>query len=276
MHTIWKGAISFGLVNIPVKLFTATETKNIRFNFLHNACKTPIQYQKVCPTCKREVTSEEIVRGYEYEKGKFVIFNDEDLENLPLNTLRTIDILDFVDLHEVDPVYFLKSYYLAPGDLGAKPYRLLYQALQETGKAAIAKVTLRSRESLALLRVYKNCLMMETMFYPDEIRSTEAMPELTGEVPIHPNELKMAINLIENLSAAFEPGKYSSDYRAALQELIQTRVINEEVEVPVRPEGAKVLDLMEALKASVQATKEQQRQKTVANGRKKKKTTASS
>ncbi|MHB1125925.1 MAG: non-homologous end joining protein Ku [Bacillota bacterium] len=274
MHTVWKGAISFGLVSIPIKLFAATETKNIRFNFLHDQCKTPIRYEKVCPVCDREVTNDEIVRGYEYEKGKYVVLKDEDLENLPLNTLKTIDILDFVDLHQVDPIYYLKAYYLAPGELGYKPYRLLYQALQETGKAAIAKVTLRARESLALLRVYHNCLMMETMFYPDEIRSTDMLPELTGEVPVHANELKMAINLIENLSAAFEPGKYTSDYRQALQELIQTKVTNEEIEVPLRPEGAKVLDLMEALRASVKATKEQQRPKTAADGRKKKKTTA--
>lgn len=253
MRNIWKGAISFGLVTIPIKLYTATESKDIRFNFLHKECKTPIKYEKVCPVCQKELGPEDLVRGYEYEKGRYIVIAEEDLEKLPLATLKTIEILDFVRLEEIDPIYYVKSYYLAPGELGAKPYRLLYEAMKKTGRIAVARVVLRQKESLAVLRVYNNVLVMETIFYPDEIRATELIPELKTEVSIHDNEMKMAIQLIENLTSHFRPDKYKSEYREALMELIQAKIRGEEIAVPSRQEESKVVDLVEALRASIEA-----------------------
>lgn len=260
MRNIWKGAISFGLVNIPIKLYTATEPKDVKFNFLHRQCKSPIKYEKICSVCNVEVKTEDLVRGYEYEKGRYVIIEEEDLEKIPLSTLKTIEILDFVSLQEVDPIYFVKSYYIAPGDLGARPYRLLYEAMKQTGRIAIARVVLRQKESLALLRVYANCLVLETIFYPDEIRNPALIPELQGEVNVHENELKMAISLIENLTAEFRPEKYTNQYRQALMELIEAKIVGEEVAVPAQPEAAKVIDLMEALKASIEATRKEKKE----------------
>lgn len=257
MRTIWKGAISFGLVHVPVKLYPATERKDIKFNFLHEVCKTPVKYQRFCPTCETEVPREQIVRGYEYEKGRYVILRDEDLENLPMDTARSVDIVDFVDLKEIDPVFFDKSYYLTPGDGGEKAYELLKQAMEKTGKIAVAKVVIRSKEALAVIRVYKGALVMETMFYPDEIRNVELLPELQYNVKINDNEIKMAESLIGSLSEPFAPEKYHNEYRKALMEVIQAKVAGDEVEVAPRPETAKVVDLMEALKASIQLAKEE-------------------
>jgi len=257
MRPLWKGAISFGLVSIPVKMYAATEQKNVKFNYLHRVCKTPIKYQKVCPACNREVEADEIVKGFEYQRGRYVVIEDEDLENLPLNTMRTIDILDFVELEDIDPIYFVKSYFLAPEEYGKKPYRLLFEALGKTGKIAIAKVFIRSRENLVALRRYQKGILMETMLYPDEVRSPESIPELQEEVPIHEKELQMAEDLINNLSTKFEPEKYKSDYREALLQLIHAKVENNQVEIPHAPREEKVIDLMEALKASLAATEGQ-------------------
>lgn len=265
MRNIWKGAISFGLVTIPIKLYTATEVKDIKFNFLHRECKTPIKYEKVCPICKTEVNSTDLVRGYEYERGRYVVIEEEDLEKIPLSTLKSIEILDFVDLQEIDPIYYVKSYYLAPGELGTKPYQLLLEAMRNTGRIAIARVVLRQKESLAILRVYHNCLVMETIFYPDEIRATSLIPELNYDVQLHDNELKMAVSLIENLSAKFQPEKYQNNYRQALMELIQAKISGEEIVEPARPDSTKVVDLMEALKASIEAAK---KDKTISSNKK--------
>lgn len=271
MRNIWKGAISFGLVNIPIKLYTATESKDIRFNFLHKECKTPIKYEKVCPVCKEEVGPQDLVRGYEYEKGRYVIIEEEDLEKIPLSTLKAIEILDFVNLEEIDPVYYVKSYYVAPGDLGAKPYRLLYEAMKKTGRIAVARVVLRQKESLAVLRVYANCLVMETIYYPDEIRNTQLIPELDTDVELHDNEMKMAVNLIDNLTASFEPEKYKNNYREALKELIAAKIRGEEIAVPAKAESTKVVDLVEALRASIEAAQTDKKEvKSEKKGKRKK------
>lgn len=274
MRTMWKGAVSFGLVNIPIKMYTATENKSIKFNYLHSECSTPIRYEKVCPVCNREVRQDEIVRGYEYEKDRYVILDDEDFEHLPLNTLKTIDIMDFVDLEEIDPIFFIKSYYLAPAEYGQKAYRLLFTALQETGKIAIAKVFLRSKETLASLRIHKNSIMMHTMFFPNEIRSVDELPELNQEIDLHENERKMAINLVNNLSASFEPEKYTSDYREALMDLIHAKIKKEEIITPEKPAAPQVIDLMEALKQSVKVAKEENKKQGKAKGKQKKRAQA--
>ena len=257
MRTLWKGAVSFGLVNIPIKMYVATEHKDIKFNFLHKECMNPIQYRKFCPHCDREIASEEIVRGYEYQKGSYVVINEEDLERIPLENTKTIDILDFVDLTQVDPIYFDKTYYLEPSQGGEKAYGLLVEAMSQTGKVAIAKVIIRSKQSLAALRIKDQVLIMETIFWPDEIRSPSALNLGVDRSKLHDNEIKMAVSLIENLSTSFEPAKYQNEYRQALWELIESKIVGKEV-VAVAPvaDRGNVVDLMEALKASVKLAEE--------------------
>ncbi len=257
MRTLWKGAVSFGLVNIPIKMYVATEHKDIKFNFLHKECMNPIQYRKFCPHCDREIASEEIVRGYEYQKGSYVVINEEDLERIPLENTKTIDILDFVDLTQVDPIYFDKTYYLEPSQGGEKAYGLLIEAMSQTGKVAIAKVIIRSKQSLAALRIKDQVLIMETIFWPDEIRSPSALNLGVDRSKLHNNEIKMAVSLIENLSTSFEPAKYQNEYRQALWELIESKIVGKEV-VAAAPVADRdnVVDLMEALKASVKLAEE--------------------
>jgi DNA end-binding protein Ku len=259
---MWKGAIIFGLVYVPVKLYAATEHKDIKFNYLHKKCKNPVQYRKYCPYCQTEVSMDDIVRGYEYEKGKYVILEDEDFaQDTASGPGKSIEILDFVDLSEIDPVYYEKSYYLAPGEGGAKVYELLKRAMDETGKVAVARVMIRSRESLAAIRVSGRTIMMSTMHYPDEIRHTDALTELNYQVNLHDNEVKMAVSLINSLSAEFRPEKYTDKYRQGLMERIQAKIAGEAVETPARQETGKVVDLMEALKASINLAKEERDQK---------------
>ncbi|MEW6661767.1 MAG: Ku protein [Bacillota bacterium] len=262
MRAMWNGAISFGLVTIPIKLFTATEDKEVKFNYLHKPCKTPIKYEKVCPSCQKEVKQEEIVRGYEYEKGRYIVISDEDLQQLPLETIKSIQILDFVDMNEVDPIYFMKSYFAVPDAIGVKPYRLLLEAMARSGKAAVAKVVLRTKENLALVRIYQNCLLLSTLHYHEEVRSVGQFAELEGEVKFHANELKMAESLVKSLSAPFEPAKYASDYRKALTDLIQAKINQDEVVVPERPQDKKIIDLVEALRASVAAVEAERKPAT--------------
>lgn len=254
MRTLWKGAISFGLVNVPVKLYTATEQKTIRFNYLHEKCGTPIKYERRCPYCNIEVPQEEIVRGYEYQKGQYVILKDEDFEKIPDEHNKTIDIMDFVDLVEIDPIYFEKSYYLEPSPGGEKAYALLKKAMQDTGKIAVARVTIRSKETLVVLRVYQNVLVMTTIFYPDEIRSTAELTGVQTEPKLHENEIQMATNLIQNLSSHFDASKYTDTYRESLLEIIRAKIAGGEVTQTPQQETGKIIDLMEALRASIAAT----------------------
>ncbi|WP_134684421.1 non-homologous end joining protein Ku [Brevibacillus migulae] len=258
MHTVWKGSISFGLVNIPVRMFTATEERDIRFRQLHKECHTPVRYAKMCPHCDRELEASEIVRGFEYEKGNFVIVSDEDMESLTPETRRNIEILDFVDLAQIDPIYFDKSYYLSPQESGEKAYALLQAAMRNTGKIAIARFTLRNRQSLAAVRIYENCIVLETIYYPDEVRPVSQVPALAAEpIAIAENELKMAEELITNMSTSFDPGKYTDEYRQDLQQLIDRKLEGKEVAVSPAAPRANVVDLMQALKASLQATSEE-------------------
>lgn len=252
MRTLWKGAISFGLVNVPIKLYTATERKSLKFNFLHSECQTPVENRRYCPNCDREIESGEIVRGYEYERGKYVVIREEDFEHIPVADTRTIDIVDFVDLKEIDPVFFDKSYYLAPDAAGVKAYTLLIKAMEETGKIAIAKIVIRSKQSLAALRVRDNVMILETMFYPDEIRSAASIADAYDDTKLHDNELKMAINLVNNLAAPFQADKYHDDYREAMLSIIRSKVEGQEVSVPEKPHTGKVINLMDALKASIE------------------------
>ncbi|RNC63103.1 MAG: Non-homologous end joining protein Ku [Candidatus Dichloromethanomonas elyunquensis] len=276
MHTLWKGSISFGLVNIPIKMFTATEEKDIQFRYLHKDCNTPLRYRKVCPTCSKEVGDKEIVRGYEYEIGHFIIVNEEDFLALRSEIDdKSIEILDFVDLSEIDPVYFVKSYYLSPQDTGNKAYTLLRKAMSDAGKIAIAKMTVRTKQTLAALRVYHNVLLLETIFYPDEVRPVTQVPGLPEQENVNEKELDMAVRLIENLSAPFEPEKYNDEYRQALQELIQKKIEGKEIEIAPEAPHKNVIDLMEALQASLRESKKETGKKRAKTAEKNKQTTVS-
>jgi DNA end-binding protein Ku len=253
-RTIWKGAISFGLVSIPVGLYPATEEKSLHFNQLHDKDHGRIKYQRVCSICGEEVTFEHIVKGYEYEKGKYVVLEDEDFDAVPVESSHAIDILQFVDLEEIDPLYFQKSYYLVPEEAGVKPYTLLRKAMSEDGRVAIAKVAIREKEHLATLRFKDNVFILETMFWPDEIRPAE-FEELDKRVDVRPQEVQMARSLIDNLTGDFKPDEFKDEYREALLGVVEKKVAGEEIEAVPEPEPTKVVDLMEALKASVEATK---------------------
>lgn len=255
MHTVWKGAISFGLVHVPVKMFSATEDKDISMRMIHKPCSTPLSYVRKCPTCETEVAWEDIVKGYEYEPGRFVIFNKEELEQLGGESSKEIKILDFVNLTEIDPVYFQKTYYLAPADTGSNAYNLLLRSLMETGKIGIANVSIRSKSSLAAIRVVERCLALETIFYPDEIRPISQVPNLPEQQNVNDKELTMAKMLIEQLTTPFEPEKYTDEYRAALLDAISHKVAGEEIQVAPEQHRTNVIDLMSALEASLEAIK---------------------
>jgi DNA end-binding protein Ku len=253
-RTIWKGAISFGLVSIPVGLYPATEEKTLRFNQLHDKDHGRIKYLRVCSICGEEVSFEHIVKGYEYEKGQYVVLEDEDFEAVPVESSHAIDILQFVDLDEIDPLYFQKSYYLVPDETGVKAYHLLRRAMSEDGRVAVAKVAIREKEHLATLRFKDNVFILETMFWPDEIRPAE-FEELDKRVDVRPQEVQMAKSLIDNLTGDFKPEEFKDEYRQALLDMVEKKVAGEEIEAVPEPEPTRVVDLMEALKASVEATK---------------------
>ena len=252
MHTMWKGSISFGLVNIPIKMFASTEPKDIKFKYIHAECGTPVKNVRTCPTCKREISWEETARGYEYEPGRFVVLKEEDFGDISPDITKTIDIIDFVSLPEIDPIYFDKTYYLSPQDTGHKAYVLLQKAMNDTGKIAIAKISIRTKQSLAAVRVYKNLLVLETIFYPDEIRSVDMVPGLPLNAESDKKELSMAVHLIENLTTVFDPAKYTDDYRHALQGLLNKKIEDEDVQTaPLKPQN-NIVDLMKALQASIE------------------------
>jgi DNA end-binding protein Ku len=255
-RTMWKGAISFGLVSIPVRLYPATEEKTLRFNQLHDTDHGRVKYQRVCAIDGEEVTFEHIVKGYEYEKDKYVVLTDEDFDAVPVESSRAIEILQFVDLEEIDPIYYKKTYYLVPEEMGVKAYTLLREAMSETGRVGIAKVSFRDKEHLATLRFRDDVFLLETMFWPDEIRATE-FDELSeaSKIKVRGQEVQMAESLIENLTSAFKPEEYHDNYREALLQVVEKKIAGEEIEVIPEPEQSKVVDLMEALKASVEATK---------------------
>jgi len=255
MHTVWKGSISFGLVNIPVKMFTATEDKDIRFKYIHKECHTPVKYKKTCPACNKDVLPDDIVKGYEYEPGKFVILTDEDFESIETKGEKTVEILDFVKLEEIDPIYFDKTYFLAPQETGGKAYTLLREALSGKDRIAVAKITIRERESLAVIRVFNNVIVLETIFYPDEVRDYKQVPGVPENLQTTKAELDMAVQLIENLTAQFNPDKYIDTYRERLVERINAKVEGKEVVVKRDAEKDNVVSLMEALKQSIQMSK---------------------
>lgn len=253
MRSIWNGVISFGLVTIPVRLYTATESHDVNFHLIHKTDGARLKMVRWCPVEDREVPWEEVERGYEISKDTFAPLTDKDLERIPLPTVQTVEITDFVEAAQVDPIYLDKSYYLGPDQKGARAYVLLRRALETTGRAAVAKVAIRDRESLCLVRPYRDALVLETLHYADEIRETADL-KVPKNGEIRPQELKMALSLIDNLAADFDPSRYQDNYQEALQRLIDAKA--EGRPIPKAPAArGKVVDLMEALRASVEASK---------------------
>ncbi len=252
---MWKGSISFGLVHIPIKLFAATENKDIKLRMIHKECNSPIKYERNCPICNKEVTNDEIVKGYEYEPGKFVILAEEDLDKLEQEQNKSVEIIDFVSLEEIDPIYFDRSYFIGPNDNGQKAYMLLKHAMEQSGKIGVAKITIRSKQHLAVVRVYKNALILETIYFPDEVRNVTQVPGVPEQIELSKKEIDTAIQLIEQLTTPFEPEKYTDDYRTALMDLIQAKINGNEVKAAKEAPQTNVVDLMEALQASIDQTK---------------------
>ena len=255
-RTMWKGAISFGLVTIPVAVYPATEEKTLRFNQIHEEDGGRIRMKRTCSVDGEEVPYDEIVKGYEYEKDRYVVITDEDFDKVPVESSRAIDIVQFVDLDEIDPMLYKKSYYLVPDETGAKAYALLREALSQDNKVGIAKVSFRDKEHLAALRFKDESFVLETMYWPDEIRAAD-FGGVDVDLKVRAQELEMARQLIENLTAEWNPEEFTDEYREALLRIVEAKISGEDIEV-VEPEPtAKVVDLMEALKASVAAAKKQ-------------------
>jgi DNA end-binding protein Ku len=257
-RSIWSGAISFGLVNVPVKLYSAVSRKAVRFDQLHDADGVRIQQKRVCPADGQEVPYEHIVKGYEIGPGRYVVITPEELEALDPGKTRTIDIEEFVQLEEIDPIYYDHPYYLLPDRGAAKPYKLLVTAMEQAGKVAIARVVIRQKESLVAIRPTDRVLTMETMLFADEVVDRDAFDELSAvdDADTSKREVEMATMLIDTLSTRFDPAKYHDEYRERVMELIERKAAGEEIALqPAADQPSAVPDLMAALEASVAAAK---------------------
>jgi DNA end-binding protein Ku len=255
VRAIWKGAVSFGLVNVPVKLYAATGEKDVKFHQVHREDGGRIRYKRVCSVDGEEVAYSDIAKGFETDDGELVVLSDEDFSDLPLKTGREIDVVEFVPAEQVDPIMFAKCYYLEPEKSALKPYALLREALTETERMAVVKVALRQRETLAVLRVRDKVICLQTMLWPDEVREAD-FDILDSDVELRPQELKMASSLVESLAGDFDPDQFSDDYAAALRELIEAKVTSGEVRRPPAEAeeeggGGEVVDLLTALQRSV-------------------------
>ncbi len=250
--SVWKGYLSFGLLSIPIRLFTAARGERISLNQLHEVCHSRLKMPLFCPTCDRKVERSEVIKGYEYEKDQYVLFKDEDLDKIEPESARAMEILEFVKVDEIDPLYYDASYYLTPEDEGKKAYSLLLKAMEESGYAAIAKVTMHQREHIVVIRPRPEGMTLHTMFYQSEIR---AVAEFTHQDKVEPKEQekKLAMQLIESLAATFEPEKYRDEYQESMRALISAKQKGQEVSGPVHTERAPVIDLMDALRKSINA-----------------------
>jgi DNA end-binding protein Ku len=256
MQAIWKGTISFGLVTIPIKVYSATEERDISFRQVHEADSGRIRYRRICEIDGEEVPYSDIGKGYELPDGRMVILTNDDFASLPLPTAKSIEVLEFVPLDQVDPLYYAKAYYLAADGPGAKPYVLLRDALTTSGQCALVKVAIRTKETLALLREREGALVLQTMLWPDEVRDSEfARPD--NSVDVKKQEVEMAQSYIATLEAEFDPTRYHSDYREALEALVEAKIEGLPMPEPEEEETetAEVVDLVAALRASVDAAK---------------------
>jgi DNA end-binding protein Ku len=255
MRTIWNGSLSFGLVTIPVGLAVAQQRQDVSFRTLHRECGTPIKQRRWCPVHEREVDGDELVKGWEFAKGQYVIVEEADLESVELQRSRSIELLRFVQLAEVDPLYFDRAYYLAPAaeTVARRPYALLLRALKETEMAAIGRFVLWGKENLCLVRALDGGLVLETLYYAEDVRSMAEIAEAIADTEIKEPELAMARQLVESLAGAFEPKDYRNSYRDELRAMLEAKRAGEEIVRPAPAPEAPVIDLLEALKQSVAA-----------------------
>ena len=253
MRAIWKGAVSFGLVNVPVRVYGATQEHDIRFHQVHRADGGRIRMRRICTVCGEEVPYDQLAKGYESPDGRSVVLTDDDFSELPLVTGREIDVLEFVPGEQVDPIMFDRTYYLEPEARATKPYVLLREALEATDRMAVVKVALRQRETLAVLRVRERVIVLQTLLWPDEVRAAD-FDVLDGDVQLRPQELAMAQSLVESLSADFEPAQYTDQYASAVAALVEAKLEGvEPATVPAaEPGGTDVVDLLTALQRSVE------------------------
>ncbi|MDX1979838.1 MAG: Ku protein [Bryobacteraceae bacterium] len=251
--TVWKGHLTFGLVSLPIKLFTAARAETISFNQLHRSDHSRVKQVLFCQAEDKPVPRSELVKGYEYEKDRYVVIEDEDIKKMAPKTAKVMEILEFVKQAEVDPVYFESSYYMAPDDAGEKPYALLFEALRKSGYVAVAKIAMHNREHIVILRPSGQGITLHTMYYDDEIRKTESFRTDTSAVK--DKELDLAMMLVESLAAPFEPAKYHDTFRQNLRLMIDAKIQGQEVVAPVEAQQTKVIDIMEALKASLAGLK---------------------
>ncbi|MQB00888.1 MAG: Ku protein [Actinobacteria bacterium] len=264
---LWKGAITFGLISIPVRLYGAVKEKSMKFHLLHEEDKGRIKYERKCTKCGKEVSWDDIIKGYEFSKDHYVTFTDEEMDSIDVDSVKAIDVEAFVPLEQIDPIYFNKTYYVVPDAAGLKAYRLLLDALEAEGQVGVAKVAFRDKEHLATIRLKDDVFVLETMHWPDEIQEP-AFEELDKTVKIKDTEVKMARQLIQQLTDDFRPQEFKDLYRERLEELAEKKIEGEEIAVAAEPEEepTKVVDLMEALKASVADAK---KRKTASGSRKK-------
>ena len=256
MRSIWKGSVSFGLVSIGVKLYTATEERDVSFHQVRREDGSRIRYKRVAEADGKEVAYGDIAKGYQLPNGETVVLTDEDFADLPLPSTRVVDVLEFVPQDEIDPIYFAKSYYLEPEKNAVKPYLLLREALDDSGMAGLVKVAIRNREQLATLRVREGVIVLSTMIWPDEVREP-SFGFLDEDVEIRPQERQMAESLVASMAGHFDAEEFTDDYRAALHEVIEAKIEGREVDEAdeVQPTSGTVVDLMSALRASVEAAK---------------------
>jgi DNA end-binding protein Ku len=259
MRTIWNGSISFGLVSIPIGLSIATQRSDVAFRTLHRECGTPIKQKRYCPFHERDVEADELVKGWEVAKGEFVLVEEEDLESVALQRSQSIEILRFVKLEEVDPVYFDRTYYLAPASAEAqrRPYVLLLRAMQESGMAAIGKFVLWGKENLCLIRSIGDTLALETLFFAEDVRSRAEVEEAVGETDVKDAELDLARQVIESLVGDFDADDFENEYRRDLRAMLEAKLAGEEIAKPEPVPEAPVVDLMDALRKSVADAKGQ-------------------
>ena len=260
-RSIWRGVLSFGMVAIPIRMYLATESSSkVSFHLLCPDHKSRIKNKRWCPEGDHEVAWGDVIRGYEYEKGRYVVLEDEDLEKLPLKSSKAIDISGFIEDGDLDgPVYYQAAYYLEPEKAAAKPYALLQKTLEKTKRIAIAKFALRDRERLVSVRPLDGVLLMNTLHWPDEIRSTEDL-ELPEDIKISPKEIQMAETLVDAMATKFEPEEYKDEYKEAVEDIVKAKVEGEEIiEAPEEEAETTVADLMTALRASVERAKKEER-----------------
>ncbi len=252
--TVWKGHLTFGLVSLPIKLYSAARAESVSFNQLHKSDGSRIKMVMYCQAEDKPITRAEIVKGFEYEKDRYVVVEEDEVKKMAPKTAKTMEILEFVKSDEVDPIYFESSYYLAPDDAGEKPYALLFQALKQTGYVGVAKIAMHNREHIVILRPGERGILLHTMYYRDEIRQVDEFRTDTSVVK--ENELKLATTLIESLAAPFEPDKYKDEYRANLLALIEAKKAGQQVVEPAPAKTlAPVVDILEALKMSLERAK---------------------